>query len=89
MCEFGKKLISEKLAAGKIIGLDHSDVMVSQASNRNRSEIDKGHVELLNGGIKQLENYSKHFNKIFSINVLQFDKNRIETLLLMKMVGSR
>jgi ubiquinone/menaquinone biosynthesis C-methylase UbiE len=63
-----------------IAGIDHSDVMVKQASKRNASAIAEGKVDLRLGTAEKLPYPDEHFDKVFAINVGQFWKDAVSTL---------
>lgn len=66
-----------KVTQGSITGVDHSEVMLRQASKRNAAAITKGRVELFLGSLGNLPQYDMPFTKIFSANVVQFWKEPI------------
>ena len=59
---------SETVSSGRIVGLDHSPVMLEQA----RKRVGSGQVELIVGGVDQLDQWSGEFDRIYSLNVIQF-----------------
>ena len=69
---FAIKLASETITEGKIFGLDHSPIMFQQARRRNAREIAAGRVELVVGDILSPPAQFPAFDKIFSVNVVQF-----------------
>ena len=69
---FAIKLASEAVTRGKVFGLDHSPTMFHQAQRRNAGSIAAGRVELLVGDILDPPIQLPHFDKIFSVNVVQF-----------------
>ncbi len=81
------KLISEKLVHGLVVGVDHSDVMYSQAVKRNIEGIKNNKVELLHGSLWDLLHPENSFDKILASNVHFFWKepeeefNRLKELL--------
>ena len=60
--------------ASFIAGLDHSEVMVRQASKRNSAAIREGRVDLKLGDAGQLPFADAHFDCVFAINSAQFWK---------------
>jgi ubiquinone/menaquinone biosynthesis C-methylase UbiE len=60
--------------ASYVAGLDHSEVMVSQASKRNNAAIREGRVDLKLGDAAQLPFPDSHFDCVFAINSAQFWK---------------
>src|SRR5262245_25286223 len=58
--------------AGRVVGLDHSQVMIGQAQRRNRKAIQRGAVQLHLGGLDQLAALGGPFDRILAVNVLLF-----------------
>lgn len=73
---FGPGLAIERAAAlasrGKVVGIDHSKLMLRQATRRNARAIDAGRVELLLGSAERLPELPMRFDKAFAINVYMF-----------------
>jgi ubiquinone/menaquinone biosynthesis C-methylase UbiE len=63
---------SKTVTQGVIMGIDHSDVMVCQASQRNAEGLSNGRVVLVLGSVAVLPELNGSFNKLFSVNVFQF-----------------
>jgi ubiquinone/menaquinone biosynthesis C-methylase UbiE len=61
-----------RVPAGFVAGIDHSEVMVRQASRRNAAAIRSGRVELRQGSASRLPYASNSFDTVFAINVAQF-----------------
>jgi len=78
--------VSEIAVDGFVAGVDHSPVMVAQASRRNRAAIDKGVVELQLGSASKLPYPDDFFKKVFSINVAQFWPDPVTVMLEMRRV---
>lgn len=66
------KACLEKLDDGVAVGIDHSDVMIAQAGRRNARAIRKKRLRLILGTIDDLPPSEPPFDRIFSINVIQF-----------------
>lgn len=64
--------ISRKAVDGYVCGLDHSEVMVRQATRRNVSAIRAGRVDLRLGSVDSLPAFSEPFDKILAVNSLMF-----------------
>lgn len=81
---FGPGLAIEQISKitpdGFIGGVDHSEVMVRQARKRNASAIREGRVDLRLGSVSNPPAFGKPFDKIFSINSIQFWENPVEDL---------
>ncbi len=63
---------AELASCGKVIGLDHSDLMLRQATRRNAKAIEAGRVELLLGSAERLPDVGVRFDKVFAVNVYMF-----------------
>jgi SAM-dependent methyltransferase len=64
--------IAVRLETGLVVGIDHSHVMIDQATLRNRSAIRAGRVELRCRGIDDLPVVLGGYTKVLAVNVLQF-----------------
>lgn len=66
---------------GVVLGLDHSRTMIHQAETRNRLALLDGRLHLQLGSLDELSNLHERFDKIFSVNVIQFfdDKSSVFT----------
>ncbi len=67
--------IAKKLETGLVVGVDHSIVMIDQATLRNHTAMRAGRVELSNRGIDDLPMVIDGYTKVVAINVLQFLPN--------------
>jgi ubiquinone/menaquinone biosynthesis C-methylase UbiE len=81
---FGPGQAIEKVAEltpnGFVAGIDLSDVMVEQASQRNSAAIRSGRVLLQQGAETPLPFEDNKFNKVFAVNSMQFWSNPIAGL---------
>lgn len=68
------------LPNGFMAGVDHSEVMVRQATKRNTEAIRNGKVDLTLGSASDLPVYSEPFDKVFTINSIHFWTDPISTL---------
>lgn len=57
---------------GLVVGLDHSQTMLEQARKRNARAVQEGRLDLRLGRLEELDSMPEQFNKIFSVNVVQF-----------------
>ena len=62
-------LAAKRTPGAELVGLDHSDVMLSQAKHRLRR--DAG-LSLVKGGTEALSRWPDRFDGIYSVNVAQF-----------------
>jgi ubiquinone/menaquinone biosynthesis C-methylase UbiE len=76
---FGPGLAVEHCAAlatsGKVVGIDHSELMLRQARRRNATAVDAGRVELLLGSVERLPELEIRFDKVLAVNVYMFWSN--------------
>ena len=62
----------DRVTAGRIVGLDHSPLMLAQAARRNAGAIEAGELQLHLGGLDALAELSGNFDIVYSINVALF-----------------
>ncbi|MCI0453700.1 MAG: class I SAM-dependent methyltransferase [Candidatus Dadabacteria bacterium] len=72
--------IGKITTVGFIAGIDHSEVMVRQARKRNAKTIREGRVDIKLGSVSSLHEFDEDFDKIFSINSIQFWDDPIQRL---------
>jgi ubiquinone/menaquinone biosynthesis C-methylase UbiE len=82
----GLKKISEIITNGMVYGLDHSELMVKQASERNFNAIKSGKIKLFSGGVSKLPEFENLIDKILDVNSFQFWNNKIDTLKSLKAI---
>lgn len=75
---------AETIREGRIVGLDRSPAMIAQAQRRLTAKGLEQRVELAVGGIDRLADWPKAFDRVYSLNVIQFiaDKERYFRLAL-------
>ena len=65
--------LANRLAGdGRVVGLDHSEVMLRQATRRNAAAVREGRVELHLGSVAELPRFAEPFDKVFTINSIHF-----------------
>ena len=73
---FGPGIAIEEMARratrGVVVGLDHSEVMVRQATRRNSAAVRAGRVELRLGSAENLPAFGELFDRILAVNSLMF-----------------
>jgi ubiquinone/menaquinone biosynthesis C-methylase UbiE len=72
--------ISNIIKEGLFVGIDPSEIMLSQAKRRNAAAIREGRVKLELASVEDLPMFDQRFNKIFSINSIVFWDQPIERL---------
>ena len=65
-------LASEGAPLGRVVGIDHSDLMCRWARERNAEAVRAGKVEVRCAGLEALDDFPAAFDKAFSVNVAQF-----------------
>ena len=66
------------VSSGRVVGLDHSDVMIRQSRNRLKRQGVADRVTLIGGGIDRLADWPETFDCIFSLNVVQFQNDKLD-----------
>ena len=73
---FGPGIAIEAMARrathGHVVGVDHSEVMVRQATRRNRAAVRAGRVDLRLGNAEGLPAFDGPFDKVLAVNSLMF-----------------
>lgn len=73
---FGPGLAIREIARlaveGQVCGVDHSEVMVRQASRRNAESLRSGRVDLSLGSVNSLPAFDRPFDKVLAVNVIEF-----------------
>lgn len=78
---FGPGIAAAKAAAQakEVVGIDHSPLMVEAATRRNRDLVNSGKLKLVLGSVTDVDQRCGLFEKIYSVNVVQFWKDPVET----------
>ena len=74
------KRASELATSGKVVGIDHSALMLREARRRNAAEIRTGRVELLLGSADALPRFEERFDKVLAVNVFMFWEDPVSVL---------
>jgi len=64
--------MAQRVTAGRIVGVDHSAVMLRQAKRRNARAVREGRVRLVNQDARDLQMPKGPFDRVVAINVAQF-----------------
>ena len=67
---------AEQISDGIVVGLDHSPIMIKQAQRRVLKAGQAMKVTLHVGDIERLQDWRSTFDRIYSLNVIQFIPNR-------------
>ena len=72
--------LSEVVTGGSIAGIDYSETMVTEASERNTGAIEAGVVDLRHGDAADLPYEDASFDKAFSIHAIYFWPKPLDAL---------
>jgi ubiquinone/menaquinone biosynthesis C-methylase UbiE len=64
--------LARRATDGRVCGIDHSEVMLRQASRRNAHAIRRGVVDLRLGSVDALPDFDAPFDNIMAVNALLF-----------------
>jgi SAM-dependent methyltransferase len=71
---------AELASRGRVVGIDHSELMLREARDRNAAAIAAGRVELLLGSAERLPELGTRFDKVFAVNVYMFWEDPVAVL---------
>jgi len=77
---FAVDLVSKIVPEGLVVGIDHSEVMLRQASKYNARAIREGKIVLRLGSVSNLPKFDEPFDKIFTINSIHFWNEPVDCL---------
>jgi ubiquinone/menaquinone biosynthesis C-methylase UbiE len=72
--------LARRTPRGHVYGIDHSQVMVQQASRRNKAAIREHRVELLHASADRLPSFDEPLDAILAVNSLGFWPDRTQRL---------
>ena len=78
--------LCDRVTVGRVVGLDHSPLMLAQAAKRNARAIEAGRLHLHLGGLDALAELSGNFDVVYSINVALFWRDRSAALRAIRAV---
>lgn len=65
-------LVSKVVTSGQVVGIDHSEVMVQQATKRNTAAIEQGRVQLRLASVFDLPPGHDRYDKCLMVNVFHY-----------------
>jgi cyclopropane fatty-acyl-phospholipid synthase-like methyltransferase len=71
---------AERASRGRVVGVDHSVLMLRQAARRNAAAIASGRVELRLAAAEALPAFDAPFDKAYAVNVSMFWGDPVATL---------
>jgi ubiquinone/menaquinone biosynthesis C-methylase UbiE len=66
------RLLAAMAGQGLILGIDHSEIMLAQASRHNRHAVRQGQIHLLRGRMDALPCRDNTFDRILAVHVVYF-----------------
>jgi SAM-dependent methyltransferase len=78
--------ISCMAVEGYVCGIDHSAVMLHQATRRNAVAIHTGRVDLRLGSADSLPEFAEPFDKVLAVNAIMFSEQTIDRLKALRRV---
>jgi SAM-dependent methyltransferase len=72
--------IARRATRGLVCGIDHSEVMVRQATRRNAAAVREGRIDLRLGSAEDVPDFGARFDKILAVNSLMFWDEPVERL---------
>jgi cyclopropane fatty-acyl-phospholipid synthase-like methyltransferase len=85
---YSTHLIAQRVANGRVVGVDRSKLMVDTAARRLRRHLRAGTATLVRTDIRTLPRFDVSFDRVLAINVAQFlgeDLSAVLTLLRERM----
>lgn len=70
----------ELASRGKVVGLDHSALMVRAAASRNAEAIASGRLEVIHADADDVVDLDGPFDHVYAVNVAQFWRSPVQTL---------
>lgn len=85
---FGPGVAIQKMSAlvtdGFVYGIDHSELMVKKASDRNREAILSGKVKLITASVSDFPAFDQPIDKVLDVNSFQFWEDPVGSLKIVK-----
>lgn len=74
------KHVANLATEGRVVGIDHSELMVKAASKRNARAVATGRVEVIQGTADTVADRGERFDRVLAVNVVQFWDEPVKTL---------
>ena len=81
--------LARRSTGGLVAGVDHSELMVRQASRRNAAALRAGLVDLQLGSIDELPEFDTAFDALLAVNALHFSDDPVAVLRELRRVLRR
>lgn len=72
--------LNRRATQGLVCGIDHSEVMVRQATKRNLDAVHAGRVDLRHGSVEHLPAFEEPFDKVLAVNNMGMWREPVERL---------
>jgi ubiquinone/menaquinone biosynthesis C-methylase UbiE len=82
----GIQKMSNLITDGIIYGIDHSELMVKKASDRNKNAILSGKVKLILASVSKLPSFDHPIDKVIDVNTFQFWNDPVKSLQEIKRI---
>jgi cyclopropane fatty-acyl-phospholipid synthase-like methyltransferase len=79
---YSTQLIAARLAGGRVVGIDHSKLMLDTAARRLRRHLRAGVATLVGADVRQLPRFDVSFDRVLAINVAQFWGEELAAVLV-------
>lgn len=76
----------ELATRGRVVGIDHSELMVRTAAARNAQAVARGLLEVVHGTAGSVEHLGQRFDRAYAVNVVQFWDSPVDTLRAVRRV---
>jgi ubiquinone/menaquinone biosynthesis C-methylase UbiE len=78
----------ERVSTGRVVGVDHSELMVRMAARRSAKALADGRLELVHGTAEMLAERGEVFDRVLAVNVVQFLDAPAKTLRMLRGIMS-
>jgi ubiquinone/menaquinone biosynthesis C-methylase UbiE len=72
--------MAERVGRGQVVGVDSSELMVRQATQRNAARVQSGQVSLTMGSASALPYEGRSFDKVVTVNSIHFWPDMVQGL---------
>lgn len=72
--------LGRRASSGMVFGVDHSEVMVRQATRRNAQAVRAGRMSLATGSAEELPSFDEPLDKVLAVNSIMFWPEPVERL---------
>jgi ubiquinone/menaquinone biosynthesis C-methylase UbiE len=80
------QIMCDSVTDGTIYGIDHSELMVRKASDRNKNATVSGKVKLILASVSDLPSFDHPIDKVIDMNTFQFWNDPVNSLKEIKQI---